>query len=45
MCICAWFKLLLVNKQNAVYTQVSRSNVFTCTSVRAAILNYLKTEH
>ena len=26
-----------LNKLNAVYTQVSRGNVFTCTSVRAVI--------
>ena len=31
-----------LNNQNAVYTQVSRGNVFTCTSVRAAILKNLK---
>ena len=42
MRICAWFKLLEINNQNAVYTQVSRGNVFTCTSVRAAILKNLK---
>ena len=30
-----------LNNQNAVYTQVSRGNVFTCTSVRAAILKNL----
>ena len=42
MRICAWFKLLGLNNQNAVYTQVSRGNVFTCTSVGAAILKNLK---
>ena len=31
----------MLNNQNAVYTQVSRGNVFTRTSVRAAILKNL----
>ena len=31
-----------LNNQNAVNTQISRGNVFTCTSVRAAILKNLK---
>ena len=42
MRIRVWFNLLEVNNQNALYTQVSRGNVLTRTSVRAAILKNLK---